>query len=181
MLIALDLKSAAEDEARRMQALRGVEHRDPPVAPGTIFATRLNGASTRAVGGSCVIWFVRATIVDRSGRLIENLLIPVRAERTDRDACADVLAAASHHASARATEIALTYRDTFRHKTTREGLIHDRMKSEASGLVQLGLFDRRAARASVLSDAAERDNEPSTASLSVPLVEIVLLLYADGS
>ncbi len=186
----LELRAEAEADAVRIRANRtNPSANSAPFQTGTVALTVLRRPGTGDVIRSGAIFFIRTRVVDGSGRLVENLLIPVevrivsptlRRRRDIRAHAQEVLDA--HQAAVRSvalaevarriTALAADYGHGLERARARESRLAE---TDAHVLVQAGLFDRRHLQN---QDRPVRFH-PMTASSSLLVAqqsEIVLLL-----
>ena len=114
----------------------------------------------------------RTRIVDGSGRLVEELIIPVEVGRDIegrvQKVCdrwhSSVRAVCLEKIAARLADLARQYRDGLERARTRESQLADIVQPDRNALVQPGLFDRRALHDRVEGPDHERHDALTTAS-----------------
>jgi hypothetical protein len=188
--IKIDLREDARSEAARICAIKA----RPPNAVSARPRSGIPAATlrrTKAAGlRRCVaIFFTRTTIVDGSGRLVEELLIPVQVEReTGGDVQkmfdswhALVRSVCLVEVAKRVTGLAWEYRHGLERARARESALAAIARADRGGLIQPGLFDRRAihGRVSIPDDARQESLNSASALLVAQPSEIVLLLVVD--
>jgi hypothetical protein len=117
------------------------------------------------------IFVTRTRVVDGSGRLVEELIIPVQVGRDIegrvQDVCdrwhSRVLAVCLETIAARLADLARQYRDGLERARSRESQLAGIVRSDRSALVQPGLFDRRALQDRVEAPDHERQDALTTA------------------
>jgi hypothetical protein len=162
----IELHDAAVNEAKRIGAARGMHMQrgihDESVVPVTVLARR--GSRRHADSSFHAIAFLRVRLTTRTGRLVEDMLVPVcleisdshwRLKRREVRAKAEALLAvaqpnliscASEHAALRESTITNERRDWIRGAMARERRIASNAAADAAPFVQAGLFDSRAIR-----------------------------------
>ena len=149
----IDLRAEANREAARIQLIKT---RPPHAAParswGDIPTTALRGPTAAGLRRSVAIFFTRTSIADGSGRLVEELLIPVEVDREAGDEARQVFerwqslvrSVCLAEVAKRITGLAWEYRHGLARASARESHLVEMATAERAGLVQPGLFDRRA-------------------------------------
>ncbi len=197
-MLKLDLSADAALEVQRLENLRSLRGRAPLASADRISATRVHGARARRLGGPCAIFFVRASIADATGRLLERQLVPVRfalrsstidTRRLGTVLKATAVSAARAHLAERLEALLPVHLRRLRRAHDREQQIH-RLLGSAPVLVQPGLFDRRAIReldasrhaeAAITAGIDERLAALENAAEHRPLagaMQVVLLVHA---
>jgi hypothetical protein len=209
MILTPALRHEAEAEARRLWAVRaGPAVTQPTTAPGDVGAATLRTSPHNLLHDTAAIFFVRVRIIDGSGRLLEDVMLPVQlrlplADRATRRS--DVrdkaqllivrhgpaaMAAAGTHLAVRLAEISRQYGRGLERAERRERWLGRIVNHDGHHLVQAGLFDRRAlknldaARYRVLRASRDSHERRQTlqsvmAGLSTLQPEIVLLLLIE--
>jgi len=210
-----DLLAAAQEEATRnlsLRALQTVATRAARAVPDGLLATaiRQNSRLHRAAGGPCAVCFVRARIADAGGRLIEEILIPVRSgfpSTSNLRRTRDVREAVQQLLRHRRTAILSAAEDYARHRITaitaehgrgllsvqeKESAIAKSLSRDRLFLVQPGLFDARTMKDRDRTDRSRRHAQTNSnartarlnASTSIRLVEplepVLVLLIQNG-
>jgi superfamily II DNA or RNA helicase len=166
----IDLKKDAEREAGRLSELR----RRPALQPqwqdnGRIPACFLRSKDRELARSPDALWFFRARIVNGCGRLVEDLLVPVRSPLSSADvagACSSnvrrrnvrtvvdrlleqlqetVASVVRLHVQRRASAVAVESREWVARAITRERQLSQILQT-GNPLVQAGLFDSRLLR-----------------------------------
>jgi hypothetical protein len=220
MTQTLALRSDAEAEAERLRAVRltsaffrnrrpGTFPQGVPVAD-QVCVTTIRRSKRGPLNTSGAIFFGRVNVVDASGRVLEDLLVPVQVEfrasihgkrRGDlkreaqeiHDRCQPaVIGALREHISTRLTNISDQSGHGLARALRREGHLARLLADEMPALVQAGLFDRRAVNehesarshetaASNESDARRRALQPAMLGITVRGPDIVLLLLVNAT
>jgi hypothetical protein len=205
----LALRSDAEAEAETLRALRSTaacSHAVP--ITDQVSLTTIRRSKQGPLGDSGAIFFARVKIVDASGRVLEDLLVPVRVKfralirgKRRRDVRRDgqdihdrhqpaVVAAVREHVSTRLTNISNQYGSGLARSMRREEHLARLLAGEIPALVQPGLFDRRAVKeresarsdettASHESDARRRALQSALHGITMREPDIVLLLLVN--
>ena len=185
----IDLQAEAGREAARIQAIK----RRPPRAASTrprcgILAAALRGATAAGLHRQVAIFLTRTSIADGSGRLVEDLLIPVEVDREPGDEAQHVFdcwralvrSVCLAEVAKRITGLAWEYRHGLERARVRESLLTELAGADTKALVQPGLFDHRAMKDRVPLPDRERQESLNAASLLVAhQLEFVLLLTID--
>jgi hypothetical protein len=211
MTLTPALRAEAEAEARRLWAVRARSAViQPMTAMGDIGVTTLRISPHGVLRDTAAIFFVRVRIIDGSGRLLEDVIVPVQlrlplADRATRRS--DVrdeaqllierhgpaaMAAVGPHLAVRLAEISRQYGPGLERAERRERWLGRIVKRDGHHLVQAGLFDRRSLknldaarrrelRASRESDARRQTLQSVMAGSSTLQPEIVLLLLIKTS
>jgi hypothetical protein len=205
----LALRSDAEEEAETLRAVRSISA-SGPTAPVTdrVCTTMVRRLKRGPLGHSGAIFFGSVKIVDASGRVLEDLLVPVQVKfrarlhgKRRRDVCRDgqeiydrhqpaVVEAVREHVSRRLMNISDKYGCGLARLMRREDHLARLLGDETPALVQAGLFDRRAvkerdsarideAAASDESNARMRALQSAMLGITVRGPDIVLLLLVD--
>jgi hypothetical protein len=211
MTQTLALRSDAEAEAERLRAVRSTSAfgHAVPVAD-QVSVTTIRRSKLGPLSNSGAIFFGRVNIVDASGRVLEDLLVPVQVEfrasihgqrRRDLKHHAQqihdryqpaVVGAVREHVSTRLTNISDQCRCGLARSMRREEHLVRLLAGEIPALVQAGLFDRRAvnehesarsheAAASNESDARRRALQSAMLGITMREPEIVLLLLVNAT
>lgn len=220
MTQTLALRSDAEAEAERLRAVRStpafLRNRRPGTFPqgvpiaDHVSVTTIRRSKRRPLNTSGAIFFGRVNVVDASGRVLEELLVPVQVEfrasihgkrRNDlrrdaqdiHDRCQPaVVEAVREHVSTRLTNISDQSGHGLARSMRREGHLARLLADEVPALVQAGLFDRRALNehesarsheiaASNESDARRRALQSAMLGITVRGPDIVLLLVVNAT
>jgi hypothetical protein len=176
---------------------------------GDVGATTLRPSPHSVLRETAAIFFVRVRIIDGSGRLLEDVMVPVQlrlpladraARRSDvrdtaqllivRDGAA-AMAAARRDLAVRLAELSRQYGRGLERAERRERWLGRIVSHDGHHLVQAGLFDRRslrnldAVRDRELRVSRESDERRQTlqsvGGLSTLQPEIVLLLLVNAS
>ena len=185
-----DLRAEAMAEAARICAIK----RQPPHAAsarssGGVRTAALRGTTTAGLDRSVAIFLTRTSIADGSGRLVEELLIPVQVDRDPGDEAqrvfdrwqAAVRSVCLAEVAKRMTALAWDYRHGLERAGARESRLAELAGADRAGLVQPGLFDRRSTNdRGVLPDSQRQESLNAASSLLVAhQLEFVLLLTID--
>jgi hypothetical protein len=210
--LAVSLQSEAEAEAvrlRRRQTMGASAPAARQAPPSGIPATTCQTSRASGLESSGVIFFVRACVTDAAGRLLEDILVPVRLpvrhairarKHMDLRAYGQALfdrfepavrAAVLEEIAERTIRIGSEYGTGIQRALARERQLAEARLASADRLVQAGLFDRRslnqheADRQLRAASSAERDSRiealrSGSLGLSVQRPEPVLLLIVEG-
>jgi hypothetical protein len=193
MTQTLALRSDAEAETERLRAVRSTSafgHAVPVV--DQVCVTTIRRSKVGPLSNSGAIFFGRVNIVDASGRVLEDLLVPVQVEfrasihgqrrhgqrrrdlRRDAQEIHDryrpaVVGAVRDHVSTRLTHISEQWSCGFALSMRREEHLAKLLAGEIQTLVQAGLFDRRAVneRESARSQETAASNESDARRLAL--------------
>jgi transposase len=211
MTQVLMLRSDAEAEAERLRAVRATS----PCAHTAAMTDQVPVTTIRRVklgplGSPGAIFFARAKVVDASGRVLEELLVPAQVKfrplnhgKRRRDVRSDgrqvldrhqpaVVAAVREHVSTRLTSISDQYGRGLARSTRREEHLGKLLAREIPALVQPSLFDRRALKdresarsddttASKESDARKLALQSAVSGITMREPDIVLLLLVGAA
>ena len=189
-MLKIDLRAEAMSEAARIRAVKS----EPPHAASTrssggIRTAALRGTTAAGLHRSVAIFLARTSIADGSGRLVEELLIPVEVDRDPGDAAPQVFD--RWHALVRSvclaevakkmTALAWDYRRGLERARARESRLAELARADGAGLVQPGLFDRRSTNdKDFLPDCQRQESLSAASSLLVAhQLEFVLFLTID--
>ena len=171
----IDLRTAGEDEARRVGAARALIQSGDEEAlmqlegdAGWIAFPRRPAVRRALAGRICLVW--RVALEDRSGRLVEARLVPVLAHvargnhmRLLRRDAEDVIRARVEAACDEWTEAATQAARAFAEaRRAREEAIA-RLPQRPRGPAQRGLFDRRTERAQQAQVAIDDEADEAAA------------------
>ena len=211
MILIPALRHEAEAEARRLRAVRARSAvTQPTTALGDVGATTIRTSPHSVLRDPAVIFFVRVRIIDGSGRLLEDVMVPVQlrlplADRATRRS--DVrdnaqllivrhgpaaMAAVGTHLAVRVADISRQYGRGLERAERRERWLGRIVNHDGHHLVQAGLFDRRSLkdldvaryrelRASRESNERRQTLQSGMTGLSTLQPEIVLLLLIKAS
>jgi hypothetical protein len=185
--IRINLRSEAACEAARIQPLRA---RTPIVVPARtrdgIPACTLRHPKTPGLHRSVVIFFVRTSIVDGSGRLVEELITAVEVRR---ETGSDVKTLFKHwrmlarsvclvEVARRIALLSEEYKTALERARRRELQLAETAAAGRATLVQPGLFGRRANadRTPVEADGREDSLKAASSLLLARRSSIVLVL-----
>jgi hypothetical protein len=189
--IKIELRLEAEREAARIRATKA----RPPLAVSArpwsgIPVTTLRKPKAAGLHRSVVIFFTRTNVVDGSGRLVEEIVIPVEVDRQpgeDAQMVFDrwqplVRSVCLAEVAKRITGLAWEYRHGLARARARESQLAEMVRADRAGLIQPGLFDRRATGHRASPEDSGRQESLSTASslLVAQQLEFVLLLSTGG-
>ena len=211
MVLTPGLRHEAEAEARRLWAVRARSAvTQPTTAPGDVGATTLRTSPHSRLRDTAAIFFVRVRIIDGSGRLLEDVMVPVQlrlalADRpTRRSDVRDqaqllivrhgpaAMAAVGTHLAVRLADISRQYGRGLERAERRERWLGRIVNHDGHHLVQAGLFDGRSlknldaaryreVRASRESNERRQTLQSVMSGLSTLQPEIVLLLLIKAS
>ena len=185
--IRIDLRAEARDEAERIRAMktRPAVALSAPRRSGIPAAT-LRRTTAAGLHRSTTIFFTRARIADGSGRLVEELVIPVEVNREPGDHAQKVFdrwqrlvrSVCLAEVAKRTTGLAWEYRHGLAQARAREARLVETARTDRAGLVQPGLFDRRAMNdRPPAPDACRQESLNSASSVLVAQqLQFVLLL-----
>jgi len=209
MTQVLMLRSDAEAEAGRLRAVRSTSPCSHAAAmTDQVPVTMIRASARGPLRNPGAIFFVRVKVIDASGRVLEELLVPAQVKfhqmnhgkrrrdvRSDGQQVfdrhqADVVATVGEHVSTRLTNISNQYWCGLGRLTRREEHLAGLLGREMPALVQPSLFDRRALRdresarsdetaASEESDRRKRTLQSATLGLAMRGADIVLLLLVN--
>ena len=189
-MLKIDLRAEAMSEADRIRAIK----KQPQQAAfarssGGIRTTALRGTTAPGLHGSAAVFLTRTSIADGSGRLVEELLIPVEVYRGPGDGAqqvfdrwqAPVRSVCLAEVAKRITALAWDYRRGLERARARESRLAELARADRGGLVQPGLFDRRSTNdRSPLLDCQRQESLSAASSLLVAhQLEFVLFLTID--
>jgi len=186
----IDLGAEAISEAARIQVvkMRPPHEVSAPSWRG-IPAAALRGTTAAGLRGPAAIFLTRTSIADGSGRLVEELLIPVEVNRDPGDGAEQVFdrwqalvrSVCLAEVAKRITALAWDYRRGLERARARESRLAELARADRGGLVQPGLFDRRSTNdRSPLLDCQRQESLSAASSLLVAhQLEFVLLLTID--
>jgi hypothetical protein len=188
--IRIDLRADALTEAARVCAIKARPPQTATPRPWRGIPTAaLRRTKAAGLRRSVAIFFTRTTIVDGSGRLVEELVTPVEVEReTGADAQqvfdrrhALVRSVCLAEVARRITGLAWEYRRGLERARARESQLAEPARADRAGLMQPGLFDRRAMQGRIsITDGKRQASLNSASSLLVARQsECVLLLVID--
>jgi hypothetical protein len=210
MTLTLELRSEAEAEAARLRRVRTIPRPNlAAAAADEIGVTMIRRSAEGPLAHAGAIFMVRARIVDRPGRLLEDFFVPVqlklpvacvrRTRRSARDIAQQILAlhapaviaAARQHISIRLAEMLVRYGGGVQRSIRREESLARLFATEAPPLVQAGLFDGRALKArasdrarellaSNESDARRRSLRSAMAEITAQEPDLVLVLLVSS-
>lgn len=168
--------------------------------PGEVVATTLRRATAAGLHASTAIFFTRTRIVDGSGRLVEDLVVPIEvrcpSEATRIRRCrlpqqlqtlfdgwlGQVRTACLTEVASRITNLASAYGQGLQRARTREAQLLKLANNRRSALVQQGLFDRRGKRQQAATSHGRTEAFDAASSLLVAQQsEVVLLLVISSS
>jgi hypothetical protein len=163
MPIKVDLRATAEIEADRIRSLKAKAGADSaPLHSGGGVFTVLRRSSASSLIRSAAVFFTRTRLVDGTGRLVEDLMVPVEVRATPHAALrkrrdiglhARKVFAAYHAAvrtvalaevARRISVLATDYGRGLERARERESRLAELAANHAPERVQAGLFDRRA-------------------------------------
>lgn len=135
------------------------------------------------------MFFTRTRIVDGSGRLIEELIIPVevvrenggRAQKVFDRWHALVRSVCLAEVATRMTNLAVEYRQGLQRARARESQLADLIDADRDALVQPGLFDRRPMKdQGARPDSGRRESLDIASSLLLAQRSDIVLLITIG-
>jgi hypothetical protein len=185
--IKIDLRAEAHSETARIRAIKA----RPPDAGASrpwsgIPVATLRRTTAAGLHRSTVIFFTRTNIADGSGRLVETLVIPVEVSTeagSNTQQLFDrwqplVRSVSLAEVAKRITGLAWEYRHGLARARARESQLAEMARADRAGLVQPGLFDRRAMPdRSPNADCGRQESLNTASSLLVAQqLEFVLLL-----
>lgn len=153
MPIKVDLRAEAEVDAVRIRSIKAKAPTDSaPFQSGGVAFIVLRRPKTGGLIRSAAIFFTRTRIVDGSGRLVEDLMVPVevrrdigpQAQRAFDAYYSAVRSVALAEVARRITALATEYGRGLARVRARESRLEEFAENRAHELVQAGLFDRRA-------------------------------------
>jgi hypothetical protein len=188
MTIKLNLRAEAEAEAARIRAIT-----TRPAADGTawrlngVAATVLRRATTAGLNRPAAIFFTRTRIADGTGRLVEDLVVPIEVRGCDVALQTQTLferfhplirSACLHEVARRITDLASEYGRGLERACTRESQLARLAGTDRTALIQPGLFDGRAMkdRAPFEHDGRKEALDLASSLLVAQPSETVLLL-----
>jgi hypothetical protein len=188
--IKIDLRAEAHTEAARIRAIKA----RPPDAVSSrpwsgIPVATLRRTTAAGLHRSTVTFFTRTQIADGSGRLVEELVIPVEASR---EAGGDVQVMFERsqplirsvclaEVAKRITSLAWEYRHGLARARARESQLAEMARAERAWPVQPGLFERRVLHDRIAAADSGRQESLNTASslLVAQQLGFVLLLVIE--
>jgi hypothetical protein len=200
------LRSDAEAEAGRLRAVRSTSPCSHAAAiTDQVPVTMIRASARGPLRNPGAIFFVRVKVIDASGRVLEELLVPAQVKfhqmnhgkrrrdvRSDGQRVfdrhqADVVATVGEHVSTRLTNISDQYSSGLGRLTRREEHLTRLLAREIPAMVQASLFDRRAVKehesarseetaASQESDVRKRALQSAVPGITMRRPDIVLLL-----
>jgi hypothetical protein len=187
LTIKIDLRADADAEAARIRAVKARPADAASTKPSSgIPAAVIRRPMAAGLARHAVIFFTRTRIVDGSGRLVEERVIPVEVsgeihgqpQKLFERWRALVRSVCLAEVARRMADLASEYRHGLQRARTRESQLADMARADRDALVQPSLFDRRALndRVAVADDGRPESLATASSLLVAQQSETILLL-----